>query len=66
MYWADWKYQPGHMTPLPKEAVMGDSLLQCFKCKKRKVVDYQLQTRSGDEGMTVFAYCTACGNRWKF
>ena len=25
-----------------------------------------LQTRSGDEPMTVFCSCVTCGNRWKF
>ena len=37
----------------------------CFKCKNRKCTYYQLQTRSGDEGMTTFVMCLVCGSSWK-
>jgi len=39
---------------------------QCGKCKQRKTVYRQAQTRSADEPMTTFVTCTYCGNRWKF
>lgn len=42
------------------------SMLTCRKCKSKKVEHKQLQTRSGDESMTVFCYCNQCGNRWRF
>jgi transcription elongation factor S-II len=38
----------------------------CNKCKNRKCMYYQLQTRSADEPMTTFVTCTVCNNRWKF
>lgn len=35
------------------------------KCGCDKVYSYELQTRSGDEGMTVFLQCYSCGRKWK-
>lgn len=35
------------------------------KCGCEKVYSYELQTRSGDEGMTVFLQCSDCGKKWK-
>jgi DNA-directed RNA polymerase subunit M/transcription elongation factor TFIIS len=35
------------------------------KCGCDKVYSYELQTRSGDEGMTVFLQCFSCGRKWK-
>lgn len=40
-------------------------LLQCKKCKQKKCSYTELQTRSADEPMTVFAHCLTCGYRWK-
>lgn len=42
-----------------------DSILQCPKCKQRKVDYYQKQTRGADEPMTIFANCLHCGYRWR-
>ena len=40
--------------------------LICSKCKSNNT-DYSLmQTRSGDESSTIFAFCKNCGKRWKF
>ncbi|KAF8907070.1 transcription factor S-II, central domain-containing protein [Gymnopilus junonius] len=39
---------------------------QCSRCKQRKCVYRQQQTRSADEPMTTFVTCTVCQNRWKF
>ena len=41
-----------------------ESILQCGKCKQRKVDYYQKQTRGADEPMTCFCHCLNCGNRW--
>ncbi|KAJ8336483.1 hypothetical protein SKAU_G00377030 [Synaphobranchus kaupii] len=41
-------------------------LFSCGKCKKKKCTYTQVQTRSADEPMTTFVFCTECGNRWKF
>ncbi|GAA5955289.1 hypothetical protein JCM8115_001905 [Rhodotorula mucilaginosa] len=39
---------------------------QCGKCKQRRCMYYQMQTRSADEPMTTFVTCLSCNNRWKF
>ncbi|SCV68014.1 BQ2448_135 [Microbotryum intermedium] len=39
---------------------------QCGKCKQRRTMYYQMQTRSADEPMTTFVTCLNCNNRWKF
>ena len=48
-----------------------ESQVECGNCKRKKlyfrnVETEQKQTRSGDEGMTTFAYCRNCHRRWKF
>lgn len=40
-------------------------LFQCRKCKERKCVYTEVQTRSADEPMTTFVCCLNCGNKWK-
>jgi DNA-directed RNA polymerase subunit M/transcription elongation factor TFIIS len=35
------------------------------KCGCDKVYSYELQLRSGDEGMTVFLQCSSCGRKWR-
>ena len=42
-----------------------DGMLVCGKCKSKKTSYYELQTRSGDEPMTVFAQCFKCKNHWR-
>ena len=37
----------------------------CGKCKSNQIEFYQKQTRSGDEGMTIFYSCTKCGKNWR-
>merc|ERR1712166_1474571 len=38
---------------------------QCGKCKKRRTVYFQKQTRSAYEPMTTFVSCKECGNQWR-
>lgn len=38
---------------------------ECPKCNENKIQYNQLQTRSADESMTTFFYCTSCKYRWK-
>ena len=44
--------------------VVEDSVLQCRKCKSNKVIMDTRQTKTCDEGSTVFAMCTNCKNSW--
>jgi len=38
---------------------------RCRKCGGNKTTNYQMQTRSADEPMTVFICCLKCGHRWR-
>ena len=40
-------------------------LYQCSKCKKKKCVVTEKQTRAGDEPATTFVECVECGNVWR-
>ena len=40
-------------------------MLRCRSCGGDHTTWTQVQTRSADESMTVFASCLDCGNRWK-
>lgn len=40
-------------------------LLPCPKCKTKMTLTVEKQTRSGDEGTTLFNSCTKCGHKWK-
>ncbi len=44
-----------------------DGIYTCGKCKGMKTMSYPFQTRSGDEGFTIFIKCANpdCGNMWK-
>ena len=47
-----------------KQVSMTD-LIKCGKCKNNKVSYQELQTRSGDESMTIFFTCIVCGHKWR-
>lgn len=47
-----------------KQVSMTD-LIKCGKCKKNKISYQELQTRSGDESMTIFFTCLSCGHKWR-
>lgn len=40
------------------------SSLKCRRCNSNDVSWEQKQTRSADEGMSVYCACGVCGNRW--
>ena len=42
-----------------------DAGTRCSKCKSSDISFDFLQTRSADEGTTVYCTCTSCGKRWK-
>ncbi len=39
--------------------------VKCAKCGSTNIDSQELQTRSADEGTTVFYNCRNCGNSWK-
>ena len=43
----------------------GSGLVVCRSCKSGDVSIEARQTRSADEGMTLFMQCNACGCRWR-
>jgi DNA-directed RNA polymerase subunit M/transcription elongation factor TFIIS len=58
---------------LLKDLTQGDSMmeafpdsgLRCKKCGSNDITHEFLQTRSADEGTTIFCTCTSCKKRWK-
>ena len=65
-FWARPENLPGHRIVILKENVENiNSMLTCSRCKKNCVKYYEMQTRSADEPMTVFATCLVCNKRWK-
>jgi DNA-directed RNA polymerase subunit M/transcription elongation factor TFIIS len=46
-------------------SMIQSNLIKCGKCKNSNISINQRQTRSGDEGMTVYYICTDCNNSWK-
>lgn len=63
-FWADLKLRSLEKTIVKKEKTE-DGLFTCFKCKSKKTVYYQMQTRSADEPMTTYVTCTDCNTNWK-
>lgn len=51
-----------HTTDLDR---VPEGAYQCARCKSKKTVYTQLQTRSADEPMTVYIQCLQCERRWK-
>ncbi len=47
-----------------KQISMSENI-RCGKCKNNKISYYELQTRSGDEAMSIFYNCITCGHKWK-
>lgn len=47
------------------DADVNSGALTCNRCLSHDVEVHQKQTRSADEGMTVFCVCNKCGMRWK-
>jgi DNA-directed RNA polymerase subunit M/transcription elongation factor TFIIS len=49
----------------PEPAQIEEGALVCSSCKSRRVETRAIQTRSCDEGQTVFARCTNCNKTWR-
>ena len=43
---------------------VAEGILEC-KCFSRKIISTQVQSRSRDEAMSIFAKCSICGKGWK-
>jgi len=59
---ADEKSISDLLSTAKKERAGG--FLVCRNCRSTHVDVDQMQTRSADEPMTLFALCLECGNRW--
>ena len=46
-------------------AATGGGAIVCRKCSGDDVTIQQKQTRSADEGMTIFCTCESCGHKWR-
>lgn len=40
------------------------TMFECPKCEARNCSYTELQTRSGDEGTTIFLFCHTCSHKW--
>jgi DNA-directed RNA polymerase subunit M/transcription elongation factor TFIIS len=49
---------------IPFEVVEG--VTECPRCKSRRTLNVQKQTRSADEPMTTFSRCVDCGFQWTY
>jgi transcription elongation factor S-II len=43
-----------------------EGLLQCSRCRSKRVIWYMSQCRSADESSSIFATCSECNKKWKF
>jgi DNA-directed RNA polymerase subunit M/transcription elongation factor TFIIS len=43
-----------------------EGVIECGKCKSKRVFSYQKQTRGCDESSTTFAQCAKCGKQWTY
>ena len=42
-----------------------EGVLQCNKCRSKRIYTTSKQTRAGDEATSVFAKCTECFAQWQ-
>lgn len=59
--WSNWVKERMPKKIQPKS----NTLLKCVKCGEYAVDMYLKQTRSRDEPMTQFCFCSACKHRWR-
>ena len=50
---------------IEKHAKVTSGVYKCRKCGGNKTTQFEMQTRSADEPMTLFIHCVNCGNQWR-
>ena len=48
-----------------EESKLSKIQINCSKCDSNEAFFFQMQTRSADEGSTIFYKCVKCGHNWK-
>ena len=59
-----WNWYMDEEVPQETEHEVQPGALTCHKCDNNRIVTRMQQTRGGDEGQTVYAWCIKCNNRW--
>ena len=52
-------------NPMGRLRKASESLVRCFKCNGSSILWNIKQTRSADEGSTLFFLCRTCNHRWR-
>ena len=50
---------------IEKHGLVTEGVYKCGKCGCKKTTQYEQQTRSADEPMTLFITCVKCKNTWR-
>lgn len=58
-------YMKKYKNAYVRKDVHVTDMFRCSKCGKRECTFYTMQTRSADEGETVFVSCLNCGKKFK-
>ena len=53
-----------HDAFLTEPCMVEEGLMQCRKCGSKRTFSFARQTRSSDEGTTVFVKCARCAKKW--
>lgn len=46
--------------------VVQEGIFECFKCGSKRTYSFSKQSRSSDEGTSVFVRCAKCGANWSY
>uniref|UniRef100_A0A6C0HLF5 TFIIS-type domain-containing protein n=1 Tax=viral metagenome TaxID=1070528 RepID=A0A6C0HLF5_9ZZZZ len=65
--WQDIIEEKARTEKMIKDSIIetATDIFQCSRCKQRKTLYCEVQTRSSDEPMTKFITCLNCGKKWK-